>query len=65
MASDIRLLLTIVKVIFFMLCDENETEILLAFGLMVLTNNLVELGVPSLVQIFVPSYLHCKSVQYA
>ena len=48
-----------------MLCDENETEILLAFGLMVLTNNLVELGVPSLVQIFVPSYLHCKSVQYA
>lgn len=48
-----------------MLCDENETEILLAFRLLVVTNDLVELGMPSLVQIFIPSYLHCKSVQYA
>jgi hypothetical protein len=50
-----------------MLYDENETEILLAFRLMVVTNGLVELsvGMPSLVRIFVPGYLHCKSVRYA
>jgi len=48
-----------------MLCDENETEILLAFRLVVVTNDLVELYMPSLVQIFVPSYLQCKLVQYA
>jgi hypothetical protein len=43
-----------------MLCDENETEILLAFRLMVVTNDLVELSMSSLVRIFVPGYLHCK-----
>jgi len=30
-----------------MLYDDNETEILLAFRLMVVTNDLVELGMPS------------------
>jgi hypothetical protein len=44
-----------------MLYDENETEILLAFRLMFVTNDLVELGMPRLVRIIV----HCKSVQYA
>jgi hypothetical protein len=43
-----------------MLYDENETEILLAFRLMVVTNDLVELGMPSLIRIFVPGYLRCK-----
>jgi hypothetical protein len=63
--SDRRKILTIVKAFFWLLYDENETEILLAFRLMVVTSDLVELGMPSLVRIFVPSYLHCKSVQYA
>jgi hypothetical protein len=48
-----------------MLYDENEIEILLAFRLTVVTTDSVELRMPSLVQIIVPGYLHCESVQYA
>jgi hypothetical protein len=48
-----------------MLYDESETGILLAFRLMVVNNDLVELGMRSLVRIFIPGYLHCKSVQHA
>jgi hypothetical protein len=48
-----------------MLYDESETGILLAFRLMVVTNDLVEISMRSLVRIFIPGYLHCKSVKYA